>query len=261
MNGKTIMSLEGRKAVVIGGAGGIGHAIAIGLAEAGAEVAIASRNEEKLKETVEKAREEKGVELKYFTVDVSDEQSIVDLAKKANEVMGTVTILVNSQGLNKKSPTVEMPTETWDAMFSVNVRGMMIACREFARYMIEKNYGKIINITSIRGIRAVMNGKGNTCYSSTKGAVDMLTKSLASEWAENNITVNGIGPIVTMTPMMEAIYAGDESRKANAARNVPMHRLGEPEDCVGPAIFLASAASDFVTGQVLYPDGGMSAIV
>jgi gluconate 5-dehydrogenase len=146
-------------------------------------------------------------------------------------------------------------------MFNVNIRGMMIACREFARYMIQENYGKIINVSSIRGIRAVKGGKGNTCYSATKGAVNMLIQSLSSEWAEHNITVNGIGPIVTMTPMMEQVYAGDPSRKEAAVKNVPMGRLGEPEDNIGPAIFLASSASDFVTGQIIYPDGGMAAIV
>lgn len=256
-----LLSLKGRKAVVIGGAGGIGQAIATGLAQAGAEVAIASRNEEKLKEAARIIGEKSGTAVRWYTVDVADEQSIVRLAETVREEMGPVTILVNSQGLNKKFPVQEMPLDVWDDMFDINVKGMMIACREFGKHMIEKRYGKIINVSSIRGIRAVKGGKGNACYCSTKGAVDMLTKALASEWAEYGITVNGIGPIVTMTPMMEAIYQGDPARKEAAVKNVPMGRLGEPEDNIGPAIFLASAASDFVSGQTIYPDGGMSAIV
>lgn len=261
MNATELMSLKGRKAVVIGGAGGIGQAIATGLAQAGAEVAIASRNEENLKAAAKAISEKAGCSVRYYTVDVSSEDSIIALAKKTHDEMGSVQILVNSQGLNRKSPTLEMDVNVWDAMFDVNIRGVMIACREFARYMMEEKYGKIINVTSIRGIRAVKGGKGNTCYSSTKGALDMLIKSLASEWAEYNITVNGIGPIVTMTPMMQEIYKNDPSRKEAAMKNVPMGRLGEPEDNIGPAVFLASAASDFVTGQIIYPDGGMAAIV
>lgn len=256
-----LWSLEGKKAVVIGGAGGIGQAIATGLVQAGAEVAIASRNIENLKRAATEIEEKTGKSIRYYTVDVSNEKSIIELADKTHSDMGFVSILVNSQGLNKKIPTTEMPIDVWNAMFDVNVKGVMIACREFAKYMIEEKYGKIINISSIRGIRAVKGGKGNTCYSTTKGALDMLTKSLASEWAEYNITVNGIGPVVTMTPMMEEIYKDNPSRKDNASRNIPMGRLGETEDNIGPAVFFASSASDFVTGQVIYPDGGMAAIV
>ena len=256
-----LLLLKGRNAVVIGGAGRIGQAIANGLAQAGARVAIASRNTENLKKAAEEIQNKTGCEITCYTVDVTNEQSIITLAQKASEELGFVDILVNSQGLNRKSPTLEIPADTWSDMFDVNVKGIMIACREFGKYMIERKYGKIINISSIRGIRAVKGGKGNTCYSSTKGAVDMLTKSLAAEWAEYNITVNGIGPVVTMTPMMEEIYKGDPSRKEAAVRNIPMGRLGEPEDNIGAAIFLASAASDFVTGQVIYTDGGMAAIV
>ncbi|MGI6072272.1 MAG: SDR family NAD(P)-dependent oxidoreductase [Lachnospiraceae bacterium] len=261
MDYRNLMDLTGKNAVVIGGAGGIGQAIAKGLASAGAKVAIASRNENNLKKAAEEIKNEIGCDVKYYTVDVSDEQSIIELAKKSNKEMGGVCILVNSQGLNKKSPTFEMDMEVWDAMFAVNIRGMMIACREFAKYMAENKYGKIINVSSIRGIRAVKNGKGNTCYSVTKGAVDMLIKSLASEWALDGITVNGIGPIVTMTPMMVEVYKNNPDGQANAVKNVPMGRLGEPEDNIGPAIFLASAASDFVTGQIIYPDGGLASVV
>ena len=180
---KNLFTLEGKKAVVIGGGGGIGQEIAKGLAFYGADVAIASRNIEALKTVAGHIEAEIGKKIRVFPVDVSEEQSIVKLAETATAEMGDIQILVNSQGLNKKHQAVEFPMEDWEAMFKINVQGVMIACREFGKRMIAKNYGRIINVSSIREIRG-FNGDGKvTGYATTKGAISMLTKSLAGEWA------------------------------------------------------------------------------
>lgn len=258
---KNLFDLTGKKAVVIGGGGGIGKAIAAGLAFAGAEVAIASRSMQTLEAAATEIRDETGRDVSCLAVDVADPESIAQLADACVQKLGTVDILVNSQGLNNKVATLEISAEQWDAMFAVNVRGMMLACKAFGKIMVERNYGKIINVSSIRGIRALNGGGGNTCYSTTKGAVDMLTKSLAAEWAKHNVHVNAIGPVITETPMMAAIFQKDPDLKPNILRNIPMGRMGQTADNIGPAIFLASAASDFITGQIIYPDGGSAAII
>lgn len=258
---KNLFDLTGKKAVVIGGGGGIGMAIATGLSCAGADVVIASRNMDTLRKAAAEIHAESARDVTCLTVDAADEESIAKLAKDCVEALGTVDILVNSQGLNKKVPSLEITSDAWDGMFAVNVRGVMLACQAFGRIMVEKGQGKIINVTSIRGIRALNGGGGNTCYSSTKGALDMLTKSLAAEWARHNVHVNGIGPVITETPMMETIFQNDPDLKPNILRNIPMGRLGRTTDNIGPALFLASQASDFVTGQIIYPDGGSAAVV
>lgn len=258
---KDILSLAGKKAVVIGGGGGIGQSIAKGLAHYGADVAIASRNMDTLKTAATEIEAEIGKKIRCFQVDSTNNESIQALVQEVVKEMGTVHILVNSQGFNKKFAAIEAKMNEWDDMFNVNVRGVLLCCKEFATVMIKNNYGKIINVSSIRGIRAVIGGKGNAGYCTTKGAVDMLTKSLASEWAQYNITVNAIGPIVTETKMMIPIFEANPTGKANTIKAVPMGRLGVPDDNIGPAVFLASDASEFVTGQIIYPDGGMAAVI
>lgn len=255
-----ICSLEGKKALVIGGGGGIGQAIAKGLAYYRADVAIASRHLDSLKVAADEIEQEIGKKVRVFQVDCTDKGSVDALAGNVVREMGTVDILVNSQGLNQKNPAFEMPMDVWDRMFAVNVRGMLLSCVSFGKIMKSKRYGRIINISSIRGIRA-LNGEGNTAYSTTKGAVDMLTKSLAAEWGKFGITVNAIAPILTETKMMKPILEAEPMMREKMAQATPIGRLGLPDDNIGPAVFLASDASAFVTGQIIYTDGGMAAVV
>ncbi len=256
-----LFDLTGENAVVIGGAGGIGQAIAIGLAQAGADVAVASRKEEALIKACEEIKEASGKEARYYVVDATDEDSVTACAKKANEEMGCVQILVNSQGLNKKYPAEEFPMDVFMQMLQVNVYGMMLTCKHFGQYMIENGYGKIVNVSSTRG-KIASKGPGNAAYCTTKGAVDMLTKQLASEYGPHGITVNALGPTVTMTPMMAPVIEqrGGDAYLKSLADAVPMRKTAAPEDVVGTAIFLASHASDYMTGNILYPDGGLTAI-
>ena len=249
--------LDGKVAVVIGGAGGIGELMAKGLAAQGAKVAVASRNLEKLQKIASAIQSETKSEVAAFKVDVADKASVASLAEQVVKKFGTVDILVNSQGINTKAPAVDFPVETWDNLFNVNVKGCMLSCSEFAKIMIPKKKGKIINISSVRGLRATLWG-GNEGYCSTKGAVDMLTRSLASEWAPHNINVNAIAPLLIRTPMAAPTLNDPEKFKTYVA-NVPFKRIGEPQDIMGLCVFLASPASDFITGQIIYLDGGLTA--
>lgn len=250
--------LDGKVAVVIGGAGGIGEIMAKGLAAQGARVAVASRNIKKLEELARTISSETKSEAVGFQVDVADKGSVANLAGQVVKKFGTVDILVNSQGINTKSPAVGFPVEVWDQLFNVNVKGTMLACSEFGKLMVEKKKGKIINISSVRGLRATLWG-GNEGYCSTKGAVDMMTRALASEWAPYNINVNAIAPLLIRTPLAAPTLNDPEKLKTYVA-NVPFKRIGEPQDIAGLCVFLASAASDFITGQIIYLDGGLTAV-
>ena len=253
-----MFSLDGKVAVVIGGGGGIGELMAEGLAKQGAKVAIASRNLKKLEEIAQRIQKATKSEAAAFKVDITDEKSTAQLANDVVAKFGTVDILVNSQGVNLKHPATEFPAGEWDQMFAVNVKGIMLACREFGKILVEKKKGKVINISSVRGLRATLWG-GNEGYSATKGAVDMITRSLASEWAPYNINVNAIAPSLIRTELASRTL-NDPERLARYMANVPMKRVGEPEDLIGLCIFLASSSSDFITGQIIYLDGGLTAI-
>ena len=193
-----------------------------------------------------------------MTFDITDEKSVAQLTEQVVSKFGTVDILVNSQGVNVKYPATEFPVKDWDFMFNINVRGTMLTCRELGKVMIEKKSGKVINLSSVRGVRATSWG-GNEGYTATKAAIDMITRSLASEWAQYKINVNAIGPSTIATPFSERTLQDPERLKRFLA-SCPLGRVGQPLDVVGACIFLASPASDFVTGQILYLDGGLTAI-
>ena len=256
-----MFELTGKNAVVIGGAGGLGQPIAQGLAEAGAKVAIASRNKESLIRAAGEIKEASGMDVSYYTVDVSSEESVEKLVSDVLRDFGRVDILVNAQGFNKKFPAQDFPIDIFRQMFDINVTGVMLCCKHFGKHMIENGYGKILIISSVRG-KIATRAAGNAAYCSTKGAVDMLTRQLASEFGPYGITVNAIAPTVTETPMMTEIIeqrGGDEYRR-KVAEDLPLKRMALPSDCVGPAIFLCSDASCFVTGNIIYPDGGLTAV-
>ena len=258
---KNFCDLTGKKAVVVGGAGGIGQAIAEGLAEAGAQVMISSRKVDSLLRAVKEIKENSSCDILYCVGDATKESEVENLLRTAISEMGTVDILVNTQGFNKKMAGTEITEEVWDQMFDANVKSLMFTCKHFGKYMKDNDiHGKIINLSSVRGIRAVGNGgNGNVGYCSTKGAVEMLTKAYASD-LRPNIQVNAIGPTVTYTPMMTSILPADPVERAKRGAAMPAMRIGEVDDCKGPAVFLASSASDFITGSTLYPDGGLTAI-
>jgi gluconate 5-dehydrogenase len=253
---KELFRLDGRKAIVIGGGGDIGRAVAKGLAFYGAEVAIASRDEAKLNRSARLIEEEIGKTIHVMTADVSEESATERLAVDFLARFGKIDILVNAQGYNKKYPASEHPMDEWDRMFDVNIRSIMLCCKYFGRPMIAARYGRIVNISSFGAFRGKPTDN-SVAYSSTKGAVDALTVALAGGWAQYGITVNAVGPIMTETEMMKPLFEQNPELRDGTAARVPMGRIGLPDDNIGPAIFFASDACGFVTGQILYPDGGI----
>jgi NAD(P)-dependent dehydrogenase (short-subunit alcohol dehydrogenase family) len=249
--------LDGKVAVVVGGGGGIGRALALGLARYGADVALASRNLEKLEAVAKELAADPEVKsrVKAFKLDSTDEASVAVAVKEIVSAMGTVDILVNSQGQNIKEPFAEQTVTDWNMLFDNNVKGVMLCCREFGKVMLEKKKGKIINVSSVAGDRGVPLA-GNVGYCSSKAAVSNLTRMLAYEWAKQGVNVNAIGPSVIFTPGMKAALPPEVLAGATALH--PLGRVAEPDELMGTVVYLASAASDYMTGQVIYIDGGRS---
>ncbi len=253
-----LFKLSGEIAVVIGGAGGIGSAIAEGFSEYGAKVVIADMKLEDAKRVAAGIKERTGGESEAMYVDVTDEVSTAKLRDSILSKFGAVDILVNSQGVNAKHPATEFPLKDWEFLYNVNVKGVMITCREFGKPMVERRKGKIINLSSVRGSRATK-WSGNIGYSSTKGAVDMLTRQLAAEWAPYNVNVNAIAPSLVATQTgMGGVITSEHVKMY--AETIPMGRIATLRDIVGAALFLASPASDYMTGQIIYVDGGLTAV-
>jgi len=253
-----LFRVDEKVAVVVGGAGGIGEALGHGLAEYGAKVVIADVNVEKAEQIAQDIRSKFKSETVAIKFDITDEKSVAQLGEQVVSKFGTIDILVNSQGVNVKYPATEFPVKDWDFMFNINVRGTMLTCRELGKVMIEKKSGKVINLSSVRGVRATFWG-GNEGYCATKASIDMITRSLASEWAQYGINVNAIGPSTVATPFSERTLQDPERLKRFLA-SCPLGRVGQPVDVIGACIFLASPASDYITGQILYLDGGLTAI-
>jgi len=254
---KDMFRLDDKVALVMGGAGGIGEALALGLSRQGAKVVISSRNQKALDEAAQKISAETGNEVLAMTSDVTNEESVAGLVSNVVAKLGTIDILVNAMGWNIKRDAFDYPMEDWRKLMDINITGTMIACKQVGNQVFKaKKAGKIVNLSSVRGIR----GKdgGNVGYSATKGAVEMITKSLALEWAPYNINVNALGPALVITPGTVHIKNNPELAE-KYKKMVPLGRLGMPEDMVGAVVFLCSPAADFVTGQTIFVDGGTTA--
>ena len=253
---KDIFKLDGRIAIVTGGAGGIGEALALGLAYHGATVVVSSRNQDAITAVAAKITKETGNEAIAIASDVTNEESVQKLVDAVVAKYGRIDILVNAMGMNIKHPALEYPLEDWDKLFNVNVKGTMIARKAVGKVMREQKKGAILNLSSVRGIRGYTGG--NSGYCATKGAVELITKSLALEWAPNGIRVNALGPALVITPGTKHIAENPELA-AKYASAVPMGRIGLPEDMVGAVVYLCSDAASFVSGQTIYVDGGLTA--
>ncbi len=255
---KDMFRLDGKVAVVVGGAGGIGESCAPALASRGAQVVVADlpATSSKLNDVCKRIASETGAEASALTVDVTSEESTSNLAAQVVQKYGTVDILVNAHGINLKVPAVDIPVAGWDSLFAVNVKGTMLTCKAFGRIMVEKRKGKIINLSSIRGIRGT--DGGNAVYGATKGSVDMITRMLAAEWAPYGVNVNAIAPSVIMTEMSQKNIPPE--RLKVLLSKVPLGRFAKVEDVSAVCVYLASSEADFVTGQILYIDGGLTAV-
>jgi len=249
-----LFDLTGKVAVVAGGAGGIGRALALGLAGYGADVIVASRKLEHLEKVAEEIRA-KGRKALAVTVDVTQEQSVVDMVERILKVFPRIDILVNAAGLAIRKPADSFPIDEWQQVMDINTRGTFLCCQVVGRVMIKQRSGKIVNLSSVRGRYGLP--ADYAAYCASKGAVDTLTRTLACEWAKYNVLVNAVAPTIVETDLTRPALADPEYAQRMKSR-IPLGRWATTEDIVGPAVFLASKASDFVTGQIVYIDGGVT---
>jgi NAD(P)-dependent dehydrogenase (short-subunit alcohol dehydrogenase family) len=248
------LDLAGKVAVVLGGTSGLGRAIAMGLAEAGADVVATSRRTDVVEEAA-KAIEAKGRRSLRVTSDVTDRSSLEKLRAAVLEAFGRVDILLNAAGRTKRTPTLELPEDEWAAILDTNLTGALRASQVFARPMLEKGSGSIIHIASLASFVGLMEV---AAYTASKAGVAGLVRALAVEWAPKGVRVNGIAPGVFRTPLNQNLLDGTERGREFKIRT-PMQRFGQPEELQGMAVYLASDASRFVTGQTLAVDGGFLA--
>jgi len=249
-----LFSLEGKTAVITGGTSGIGRALSLGLAEAGANVIATARRQQQVEETAS-AIEAIGRKTLRVPSDVSDRSSLEQLAAAVLATFGNVDILINCAGRIKRTPTLTMPEDEWAAILDTNLTGTLRACQVFGKHMLQRGYGRIVNITSLNSFVAL---NEVAAYAASKSAVSSLTRSLAVEWSKRGVTVNAIAPGVFRTDL-NAQLLDSTPRGHELLMRTPMGRFGKTEELVGAAIFLASDASSFVTGHTIVVDGGFLA--
>jgi NAD(P)-dependent dehydrogenase (short-subunit alcohol dehydrogenase family) len=252
--GMKALELSGRVAVVVGGTSGIGRAIALGLAEAGADVVVSGRREA-LVDSVAKEIEAKGRRSVRQPADVGDRASLEQLRDRVIAELGKIDILVNCAGTTKRRPTLDVSEEEWHGIMETNLTGTFRSCQVFGRHMLERGYGRIINIGSLSSFVALFEV---AAYAASKAAVASLTKSLAVEWSSRGVTVNAIAPGVFRTDLNSALLDGTDRGREFLLRT-PMKRFGKVEELAGAAVFLASDAASFVNGEVIAVDGGFLA--
>lgn len=251
-----MFDLTGKVAIVTGGAGGLGRPISIGLAKAGADVVVDDLEKADPQAVADEcaALGRKALAVSYDVTSAEAMQAMVDQVMKE---FGKIDILVNVAGINARFDAEAMPPEEFAKVIHFNIAGTFLPCQAVGKVMIAQKKGKIINMGSVRG--GVAPSIGGSAYASSKGGVHQLTKTLAAEWAKYHINVNAIAPALVMTDMTREFLSKPEIY-AKMTAEIPLARLGFPEDLLGPIILLASDASDFITGQIIYVDGGLSAV-
>jgi len=247
-----IFSLEGKKAFVSGASRGLGHEIALTLAEAGADVALAARTVPDLEEAAETIRK-RGRRALVCPMDISNIDDIEKAIDDAAKALGRIDILVNNAGIAKESPVMEMTAEIWDRVMEVNLRGHVFCTKAVGKYMIEHRSGKVINIASILGLVGVAY---HSPYAASKGGLIQFTKSLALEWARYNIQVNALCPGYLLTDLNREFFETPRGQKV--INKIPMRRAADLREIRGVTLLLASDASSFMTGSVVVFDGGQT---
>jgi NAD(P)-dependent dehydrogenase (short-subunit alcohol dehydrogenase family) len=255
VNTPKLFDLSGRVAIITGGSVGLGRQMADGLAEMGASLVLCARKKERCVQAAA-ALQAAGVKVLALACDVKDPASIQKVADETLEHFGRIDILINNAGTSWGAPVETMTLEQWNKVIETNLTGTFLFSQAVGRTMIAQRSGKIINIASVAGLRGSSPKFSAIGYSSSKGGVIIFTKDLACKWGMHNIQVNAIAPGWFPTDMSEKVI---ERNKESLLAGIPLGRFGGPQDLKGAAIFLASSASDFVTGQILAVDGGQSA--
>lgn len=248
---KELFDLSGKVAMVTGGTRGLGETAALALGKAGADVAVCGRNVTDL-ERVSSAIREMGRNSAGFALDVTDSEKVQAGFDRILDYFGKVDILVNNAGVNHRVPVLEFAEEDWDRVINTNLKGYFLVTKAVVPQMLERGYGKLINMSSILGTVALPH---QVAYASSKGGVDQMTKVMAIEWAKQGVRVNAIGPTYFETDLVKQIR-NDPERFNFINERTPMGRWGYPPELEGIVIFLAAPASDFITGQTIYIDGG-----
>jgi NAD(P)-dependent dehydrogenase (short-subunit alcohol dehydrogenase family) len=249
-----LLSLEGKTAVVTGGTSGIGRAISLGLADAGADVVATARRQNEVDQTGAEI-EARGRKTVRMTSDVCKRATLEALLAAVLDGLGKVDILINCAGRIKRAPTVDFPEEEWTSILDTNLTGTLRACQVFGPHMLARGYGRIINIASLNSFVALSEV---AAYAASKAGVASLTRSLAVEWSKKGVTVNAIAPGVFRTDL-NAQLLDSTPRGQELLMRTPMGRFGKTEELIGAAVFLASDGASFVTGQTLVVDGGFLA--
>jgi NAD(P)-dependent dehydrogenase (short-subunit alcohol dehydrogenase family) len=250
----SLFDLSGKTAVVVGGTTGIGHALALGLADAGADVVSSSRRVEQVEQTAVEI-ESRGRKTLRFPSDVRDRSTLVALRDAVLQAFGKVDILINCAGITKRTPTLNVQEEEWNEILDTNLNGTLRGCQIFGESMIQRGSGRIINIASLSTFVGLFEV---AAYGASKAAVGALTKTLAVEWSRHGVLVNAIAPGVFRTYLNSTLLDTTERGREFLTRT-PMRRFGKTEELVGAAIYLASDAASFVTGEILVVDGGFLA--
>ena len=246
-----LFDLTGRNALVTGASKGLGRAMSVGLARAGAALALCARDLEGLSAT-RAAVEALGARAEIFEMDVCSAASVRRAVAAAIQAFGHLDVLVNNAGVNVRKPTLELSEEEWDLVLDTNLKGYFLVAQAVGAHMVARGSGKVINMGSIFGAVGMYN---QLAYASSKGGVVQLTKVMAIEWAKHGVNVNSIAPTYFETPLVAALR-NDPERFRFINERTPMGRWGQPEELEGTLVYLASRASDFVTGQTVYVDGG-----
>lgn len=249
----TRFDLTGKKAIITGAGRGIGKALAVGLAEAGAQVAVVSRTESDLQEVVQAIEANGGVACP-IAADVTEAGASEKVVAQALDALGGLHILVNNAGMNIRKKAHEVSEAEWDRIMDLNLKAAFFLSQAAARTMCEQRYGRIVNIASVAGLVALRTG---VAYGASKAGVIQMTRVLALEWSKFGVNVNAIAPWYFRTPLTEALL-NDEAFVQEVLQRTPSGRIGDVEDLVGPTIFLSSDAAAYISGQTIAVDGGMS---
>ena len=253
---RSLFDMTGKTAVVTGGSGAFGGEAAKALAAYGANVVITSRRAENLEATAASIRQATGAEVLAVSCDCVDPDSVEAMVQKTVDTFGSVDVLITAAGQANRFAAEEFPIDEWEKVMDSLVKGTYLCCQSAGRQMIKQGSGKIITVGSVRG--EFGHPGGYSAYGTAKGAVHLLTKQLATEWAKYHINVNSIAPCIFWTPLTQQVIENPELKAIFLSR-IPWGRVADPQDFIGAVLYLASAASDFVTGAILAVDGGSTA--